>query len=260
MKCSHNRYTGVGDLRSNLLDPRRILSLVVQGKGVHTQTLDLPARIAEKMSMPIPAMEIMPAVPVTKIISIQMKNRLVVLEVDGPLNETVKAVASLITEQMSALNMVTAFFPGSASEKTPVMSQYYFGFGTAKLRAANPNISNIRLLNDGQGVLFTQVGQLKRIPLSQLNENWVEGADIMHEFGKPVTFLGRVQDKKIAVTLSDSTTVIATLTRSKATVTGRFAFGQRIGTLLGEINHAGGALYAAIRGRELTLTPVATGE
>lgn len=258
MKCSNNTYTEVKALQGNVPDPRRILSVVVQGKSVLTQTLDLTTRISEKMSMAIPPMDIMTAVPVTKIRSVQMKNRLVVLEVDGPLNATVKAAAELIIERMSALNMVTAFFPGSAPEKTS--SQYYFGFGMGVLRAANPNISNIRLLDDGQGALFTQVGQLKKIALSQINENWVEGSIIMHEFNKPIAFLGRVHEKKVAVTMTDTSTVIATLTRSKATVTSRFAFGQKIGMILGELQHAGAALCAAIRGRELTLTPVTAGE
>lgn len=237
------------------LDPRRVLSIAVYGDIVHMQMLEFPTHVKEKMSISIPAPHIPAGATITTIKSIQMKNRLVVVEVNGPLNTAVKSVISAVADQMAAINMVTTFFPGNDTTKAP--SQYYFGFGVKMLRAANPNIRNIRILENGQGVLFTQATQMKQVSINQINEDWIRSAEVVYESKKEISFLGRVQEGRVAITMSDETTFMATLTRTRATVTTLSTFRQKVSTVFGITKQGGVHFLAGTKGQEFILVQTA---
>ena len=239
------------------LDPKTIIGIAVHGTTVHLQLLAIPARIAEKMSMTIPAMQIPAGAAVTTIKSLQVKNRLTVAEVNGALTEPVRSLIAAITGQMANENMVTAFFPGSNAK---METQYYFGFDFDMLRPANPHVRNIRLLDNGQGLVFTQATQLKQLALSSINNDWVREAKIAYESKKEISFLGRVQNNKIAITMNDETSFMATLTRTKATVASLSAFRQKITSVLGTFQQAGSLILAGTKGQELILVPAAVNE
>lgn len=262
MQCSQTTHslTEITGTNSKKLDPRKILGITICGSSIYLQTLAIPARIAEKMSMTIPVMQIPTGTPVTTIKSLQLKNKLMVAEISGPASETVRSVLDALMQQMSAINMVTAFFPAGAIVKEE--AQYYFGFGTNVLRPAYKNLKNIRLLDNGQGVVFTQATQLKQLSLSQINEDWVKSSIVVYEAKKEIAFLGRVQNSNVVMTLSDETTYTATVTRKqqKATVTSLSAFRQKVSAVLGTIQHGGKEVLTGIKGRELLLVQHAVNE
>lgn len=236
------------------LDPRKILGIAVAGNTLYLQTLDIPARITEKLSMAITPMELPAGASVTTIKSLQVKSRLTVVELSGPMTSTVKSVIDVIAGQLTQSNMVTAFFPGGTAKSA---TQYYFGFDMDTLRPANPHVRNIRLLDDGQGLVFTQATQMKQLTLSAINDDWVRESKIVYESKKEISFLGRVQDGKIAITMNDETSFMATLTRTKATVTNLSAFRQKITSVYGTLQQAGAAIFAGTKGQELILAPAA---
>lgn len=253
MKFSETRH----DLKTfgtagEQFDQKKILGIAVAGSCVYLQSVDIPARISEKLSMTIPVMQLPAGVEITTIKSIQFKKRLTVAEIVGPMTTQVKNVINVIAAQLTAANMVTAFFPGSGGA-IKASTNYYFGFDLDTLRAANPNIKNIRLLDNGQGLIFTQANQLKQLGLSQINNDWVREATVAYESKKEISFLGRVQENKVAITLSDETTFMATLTRTRASVTSLSDFRQKVSSVLGTIQHAGVSILTATKGQELIL-------
>lgn len=256
LKQSKHDIATIGTIGKQL-DPRKILGIAVAGNTLYLQTLDIPARITEKLNLTISAMELPAGASVTTIKSLQVKNRLTVVEVDGPMTSTVKNVIDVIAGQLNQNKMVTAFFPGGTAKNG---SQYYFGFDMDTLRPANPHVRNIRLLDDGQGLVFTQATQMKQLALSAINDDWVRGSKIIYESKKEISFLGRVQDGKIAITMSDETSFLATLTRTRATVTNLSVFRQKVTSVLGTLQQAGVAIFAGTKGRELILAPVAVNE
>lgn len=262
MKCTQTTHslTDVTGTNSRQLDPKKILGITICGSSIYLQTLAIPARIAEKMSMTIPVMQIPTGTPVTTIKSLQLKNRLMVVELSGPVTETVRRVLDAMMEQMNAIGMVTAFFPAGAN--ITEAAEYYFGFDTRSMRPANRNIKNIRLLDSGQGLVFTQATQLKQLTLSQLNEDWVKQSVVVYEAKKAITFLGRIQDNAVAMTLSDETTFIAAVTRKRqrASVTSLSAFQQKVSSVYGTIQHGGRAVFTGTKGRELLLVQHAVNE
>lgn len=257
MNCTESRHD-TKTLMDQQLDPKKILGIVILGNAVHLQTLDIPARIAEKMRMTIPVIRIPTGAVPTVIKSIQLKNRLVVAEITGPMTALAKNVIDVIATQLAKIDMVTAFFPGGTADKAP--TQYYFGFDMDALRPASPHVKNVRLLDDGQGLIFTQGNQLKRLNLSQINEKWAKVAVVLYEPKKEISFLGRIQKNEVAVTLSDETTFSAKLAKTTASVTILSDFRQKVTAVLGTLQQKGTTLIAGIKGRELILVPTAVNQ
>ena len=235
---------------------RQICGIAVEGNVVHVQTLDVPVSIESKKSLIVPAMRFSQCAAITAIKSAQLKKRLLIVEVMGAMTGPVKEVIAALATQLHVQDIVTAFFLcGTPKEPT----EYFFGFGLDLLRKATPVAKNIRLLNEGNGILFTTGPCLKYLGLSQINECWEQVAVTMYVAQKSVAFLGRVQpDKTAALTLSDETTFIVTITRTEAHVAPFDGFCQKVTAVFGHLQEqvvGATQIIAGIKGQELILIP-----
>lgn len=153
----------------------------------------------------------------TQIRSLQQKNRLMLVSMDGPFTTPVRDTIKMMGTLLEANDCTAAFLP--ATTRTDDPGRKYFGFeGAAQLRNVNEYTHNVRLLGDGNGMLFTQGGTVKYLPLHCVPEhNWTDHAIAVHKAPGDIKFLGRVEGTRVPVTLASGESYFLQVQRDTAT-------------------------------------------
>lgn len=151
-------------------------------------------------SVPIPPVRTAKKTSTTLIRSIQCKRGLLVVSLDGTFTTPVKDVITAIGNAMMRAGTAAAFFP--ATTRTDCPGTKYFGFAAANLRNLDERVHNVRLLDDGNGIIFSTGSEVRRVPMSSINEDWVQRSTVIHKAPGFVRFLGRIDQNLVPVTLS----------------------------------------------------------
>ncbi len=244
----------VSALTSENFDVAKTIGIAVANNRVHLMTCKLPANIAEKMQAAIPAWDIPAEGPRTYLKGVQLKDGLLIVEMEGMLTTPVKDVIDVVATSLAKKEMFTGFFPASGGKRS---SQCYYGPASDMLRNVAAGIEHVRFMDNDKSLLFTRrenSGLLYKMPIGKIDQPWIPAAAITHAFDQDIKFLGRVQNNKVDVVFrDDSAHRVKVEGRQVTSIKKSSLLEQGAAAVFGIVKIAGNEFLAALQGRELVL-------
>lgn len=202
----NKQFTGTIGLEN--LDPRLIVSLSSEDKGsIGVLILDAIMSLAEKVTLSVPAATMsQKGGVITDIRSVQLfkgkdGKRMVAAEIAGPINQQAILLVQAVAKAMQKYKVASAFFPVSRSaEKSGFM--YGDMYQSESFRPIfSADVQNLRVLEDGENLLFTTGKDIRTIHESDICEKlWEKHSKVLYSGGKEIAFIGRFQNSKTHVT------------------------------------------------------------
>lgn len=257
MHASHTKITTVREftMPGNALDLRTLLGVTICGNTVTTQCFAFPQKITEKLCVMLPPMP-KAGKDETTIKSIQCKSGLIIVEIAGQLDLAIKQVIGALVRRLVATNVSSLFLPGGRDgERT----RYYYGFNANVLtEVPGQALSNVRILDDRNALIFAQMNELKFLSTTRVGGSWVREASSLYGFKKEIIFLGRAQNDTVAVTLAGEALTLSARFSTTDVMCSVFTGFQpaQMTAVFGSIQQIGACACAGMKGQEMIVIPI----
>lgn len=189
-------------------DPRHVVSLrSMNRKSIEVIALEEIVSLAEKVTIYIPDIKLNHTSSiVTDIRSVQLLSRdgkkLIIAEIAGPMDKQVVLWVQAVAKTMIKHGVISAFFPAHTSRK---VSSFFYGemddLDDSFVPILSQKVQNLRVLEDGESLLFATGKDVLTIHMSDIKERyWEKHCTVLYSGNKEIAFLGRFQSKKVHVT------------------------------------------------------------